>query len=305
MIFSIIGVTISPARKKGDNQMKSFNFKALKEYFMLTIGTLITTTGVYFFKIPNGFSTGGVTGVATILGKITPLITSGTWITIFNVALLFIGFIFLGKKTGLRTVYCSLLLSGLSMLFERLFPMKKPFTSDPFLELIYAMMLTSIGAAILFHYRGSSGGTDILALILKKYTSLNEGKALLCVDAAIAVSSIFVFGVRIGLYSILGLFTKAYLVDIVIEAIDSCKYFTIITSNPDTINDYILKTLNHSATVVHSKGAYSGEEKTMLHTVCRRQEAIMLQKKIKEIDKDAFIIITTSSEIIGHRFRSV
>lgn len=284
--------------------MKKSTLTILKEYFFLTIGTLIVSAGVYFFKIPNGFSTGGVTGIATLLAPFTPAISAATWITIFNMGLLAVGFIFLGKGTGIKTVYCSTLLSLATQLLELLFPLEKPLTDEPFLELVYAMLLTSFGAAILFHYRGSSGGTDILALILKKYTKINEGRALLIVDAAVAFSSIFVFGIKIGLFSILGLFAKAFLVDGVIESIDSCKYFTIITSKPDEINQYIMNKLNHSATVVCASGAYSNEQKTMLHTVVRRSEAVRLQSKIKKVDPGAFTIITTSSEIIGHNFKS-
>lgn len=278
--------------------------KTLKEYSLLTIGTVITAIGVYFFKIPNGFSTGGVSGIATILGKITCL-TAATWMSALNVLMLVVGFIFLGKSTGIRTVYCSLMLSALTQLAEWLFPLEAPLTDQPFLELVYAMLLTAIGAAILFHYRGSSGGTDIAALILKKHTSLNEGRALLCVDAIIAVSSFFVFDIKIGLYSVLGLFAKAFVVDGVIESIDSCKYFTIITSKPDDIEEFVLKELHHGVTVVRAQGAYTSEDKVMLHTVCRRIEAVRLQHAVRSIDNNAFMIITTSSEIIGHNFRSV
>lgn len=278
--------------------------KTLKEYFFLTFGTLIIAVGVYFFKIPNGFSTGGVTGIATILGKITDL-TAATWILVLNALMLAVGFIFLGKSTGIRTVYCSLLLSLLTKVAEWLFPMDAPLTDQPFMELVYAMLLTAIGAAILFHYRGSSGGTDIAALILKKHTSLNEGRGLLCVDAVIALSSFFVFDIKVGLYSILGLFAKAFVVDGVIESIDSCKYFTIITSKPDEIEKFVLSDLHHGVTIVRAHGAYTNEDKTMLHTVCRRTEAVRLQHAVRNIDKNAFMIITTSSEIIGHNFRSV
>lgn len=284
--------------------MKQNVFKIIKEYLLLTLGTAIVSVGVYFLKIPNGFSTGGVTGIATIIAPFTA-ISAATWITILNMSLLVLGFIFLGKSTGAKTVYCSMLLSFMTQAFEYFLPLKKPLTDEPFLELVYAMLLTSIGAAILFHYKGSSGGTDILALILKKYTSINEGRALLYVDAVVAVSSIFVFGIKIGLFSILGLFAKAFLVDGVIESIDTCKYFTIITTKPDEINKYILEKLNHSATIVSAVGAYTNDDKTMIHTVVRRSEAIRLQANVKKIDPNAFTIITTSSEIIGHNFKSV
>ena len=185
--------------------------KILCDYVVMTFGTALMSVGVYFFKIPNGFSTGGVSGLATILGSLTP-VTAATWISIFNVALLLVGFLFLGKSTGVRTVFCSLLFSGFTQALEFLVPLKAPLTDQPLLELIYAMLLTSIGSAVIFFRRGSSGGTDIVALIIKKYFKLNVGKALLCTDALIALCSFFVFDVRTGLFSLLGLFFKAFLV---------------------------------------------------------------------------------------------
>ena len=270
----------------------------------MTAGTVLLTAGVYFFKIPNGFATGGVSGIGTLLGRITPFAAS-TWISVLNVFLLIVGFVFLGKSTGIRTVYCSLLFSMLTSVCEFFIPMDKTFTDQPFMELVYAMLLTSSGSAVIFHRGGSSGGTDIVALILKKYTSLDVGKALLCVDSLIAASSFLVFGAEIGFFSMLGLFAKAFLVDGVIENIDSCKYFVIITTKPDEISEYILTSLHHGATVSRVTGAYTNEDKTMLHTVCRRAEAIRLQKKVRETDPSAFIIVTTSSEIIGRGFRGV
>ena len=278
--------------------------KAATEYLFIFFGTVLLTAGVYFFKIPNGFSTGGVSGIGTLLGKITPF-TPATLISVINLICLLLGFLVLGKETGIRTVYSSLLFSGLTQILELACPIEKPLTDQPFLELAYAMLLTSIGSAIIFHCSASSGGTDIIALILKKYTSLNVGKALLCVEFLIAASSFFVFGMKVGLFSLLGLFSKAYIVDGVIENMNSCKYFLIITTHPDEISDFILKNLHHGATLVNATGAYTHDNKTALHTVCKRIEAIRLQKEVRRVDPSAFMIITTSSEIIGRGFRAV
>ena len=282
--------------------MKQHN--AATEYLFIFFGTVLLTAGVYFFKIPNGFSTGGVSGIGTLLGKITPF-TPATLISVINLICLLLGFLVLGKETGIRTVYSRVLFSGLTQILELACPIEKPLTDQPFLELAYAMLLTSIGSAIIFHCSASSGGTDIIALILKKYTSLNVGKALLCVDFLIAASSFFVFGMKVGLFSLLGLFSKAYIVDGVIENMNSCKYFLIITTHPDEISDFILKNLHHGATLVNATGAYTHDNKTALHTVCKRIEAIRLQKEVRRVDPSAFMIITTSSEIIGRGFRAV
>ncbi len=276
----------------------------IRDYLMMTAGTVLMTVGVYFFKIPNGFSTGGVSGIGTLLGKITPY-SPATWISVLNVALLILGFAVLGRSTGVRTVYCSLLFSGLTQALEWLVPLDSPLTDQPFLELAYAMILTAFGSALIFHSQASSGGTDIVALILKKYTSLNVGTALLCVDFLIAVCAFFVFDVKTGLFSLAGLFAKAFLVDSVIENLNVCKYFVVVTTRTyaDEISSFILTSLGHGATVEYGQGAFTHEDKVILHTVCRRSEAPSLQRRIKELDPSAFIIITTSSEIIGRGFR--
>ncbi|MBE6537889.1 MAG: YitT family protein [Ruminococcaceae bacterium] len=276
----------------------------MRRFFMITAGCLLLAIGVYFFKIPNGFTTGGVTGVGLILAQFTPISTA-TWIIILNVFLLILGFIFLGKGNGIMTVYCSLLYSAVTYIFEVFVPISEPMSNQPLLELIYGIFISALGSAMIFNNDASSGGTDIIALILKKFTSIDVGKALLLVDFAVASSAFFVFDVQTGLFCLLGLFAKAFIVDAVIENFHTCKYFVVITTKKDEISEFIMNNLGHGATVSKVIGEYTKEEKTMLHTVCRRTEAIKLRNKIKEIDPEAFTIITTSSEIIGRGFRTV
>lgn len=273
-------------------------------FLMMTLGSVFLALGVYFFKIPNGFATGGVTGIGTLLSAVTP-ISAGVWIWALNILLLLLGFIFLGKENGINTVYCSMLYSAITYVLEWVVPLEAPLSNQPLLELIYAMLLTSVGAAMIFNSDGSSGGTDIVALILRKFTKIDVGKALLVVDFIVAASSFFVFDVETGLFSLLGLFSKAFIVDSVIESFNVCKYFVVITSKREEISSFIIGSLHHGVTVSAVVGEYTKEEKTMIHTVCKRIEAIRLRNKIKEIDPHAFIIITSSSEIIGRGFRSV
>lgn len=282
----------SPARQKFDN------------FIVMTLGSILLALGVYFFKIPNGFATGGVTGIGTILAKITP-ISPGVWIWGLNIALLILGFLLLGKQNGIKTVYCSMLYSAITYVLELIVPITQPLSDQPLLELVYAMLLTSIGSAMIFNSNASSGGTDIMALILKKFTSIDVGKALLAVDFIVAASAFIVFDVQTGLFSLLGLFSKAFIVDAVIENLNTCKYFIVITNEREKVSDYIIKMLHHGATVSTVVGEYTKKEKAMIHTVCKRIEALRLRNKIREIDPHAFIIITTSSEIIGRGFRSV
>lgn len=285
----------------------------LKNFALMNLGILLTTVGVYFFKIPNGFSTGGVSGIAVIvagfanqyLPEIAQYLTSGNVLTVINVLLLIVGFIFLGKGFSIKTVYCSLLFSFGTFALEHLIPMSGPFTNQPFLELVYAILLTAIGSALLFMTESSSGGTDIVALILKKYTNLDIGKALLATDFVIALSAFWVFGMQTGLFSLLGLFAKAFLVDGVIESMNTCKYFTIVTSKPEEISRYITAGIHRGFTKIQGVGGYTGEQRTVLLTVCRRMEGVKLRKIVKQIDPGAFIIVSNSSEIIGKGFRGV
>ena len=198
-----------------------------------------------------------------------------------------------------------MMFSGLTVVFEKVFPLSAPLTDQPLLELIYAMALTSAGSAIIFNCSASSGGTDIIALVLKKYSSLDVGKSLLLTDFLIASCSFFLFGAKAGLFSLLGLFSKAFLVDLIIDNVNSFKYFVVITDKREEISEFIMTKLHHGATVTEAVGTYTNNKKAMIHTVCKRLEAIRLRKEIKEIDPHAFIVITTTSEIIGRGFRSV
>jgi len=280
------------------------NKTKIQSFLLMNLGCILLSFGVYFFKIPNGFATGGVSGIGTILAKIT-MVSAGIWIWLLNFVLLILGFIFLGKQNGIKTVYCSMFYSAVTYILEIVAPITNPLTDQPFLELVYAMLLTSIGSAMIFNSEASSGGTDIAALILKKYTSVDVGKALLIVDFIVAASAFIVFNVKTGLFSLLGLFAKAFIVDGFIESLNTCKYFVVITSKREEISEFIIKALHHGATITSATGEFTGEQKTMIHTVCKRFEAIKLRNRIKEIDPHAFIIITTSSEIIGRGFRSV
>ena len=278
---------------------------SLREWFCITAGILIMTVGIYFFKFPNHFSTGGVTGIAIVLGHYLPAVTPGSLVTIINIALLILGFAVLGKSFGIRTVYASLLMSGTLQLLEILCPMRAPMTTQPLVELLFAVGLPAVGSAILFNLDASSGGTDILAMILKKHTSLNIGAALLCSDIIITVSACFAFGMETGLFSILGLIIKSMFMDMVMDNLMTKKCFQIITSDPEPIEQFITETLHRGATQLHGEGVYTHEGKTVLMTVVSRHEAVLLRNFIRRQDPAAFLIITSSTEISGKGFRGV
>lgn len=276
----------------------------IQRYLLLTVGILITAVGVYFFKFPNNFSTGGVSGLSLILGRLlpSPLLTPSTLVLIINTLLLILGFIFLGQNFAFSTVYCSMVLSLSLTTMEKLWPMSGPMTNQPFLELCFAVLLPSFGSAILFHLDASSGGTDIIAMIVRKYTSLNIGTALMIADALITLAALFCFGVEAGLFSILGLLLKSVLIDFVTDSFRTKKCFQIITSTPQPIVEFITVTLHRGATLEDVYGAYHHEKKTMIITVLTRAQALALRRFIHVNDPHAFMVITASTEIVGKGF---
>ncbi len=276
--------------------------KAFLEYLLLTGGTALVAVGVYFFKFPNNFSTGGVTGIAVILNGIFPAIPASTFASAINVLFLVLGFVVLDKGFGLRTVYCSLLFSALLSGLEWLCPMSAPLTDEKILELFFAVILPSFGSAILFNLDSSTGGTDILAMILKKYTSMDIGGALLCADVAVVLSVFLFFDIETGLCSLLGLALKSLLVDNIIESLNRKKSFILVTSMPDEVCDYITHTLGRSATCWEATGAYSHEAKWVVLAAQYRAQAVALRRYLKGLDPHAFMLITNSSEIFGKGF---
>ena len=274
----------------------------VEEYAILTAATLILVAGVYVFKFPNNFSFGGVTGLAVVLGAVLPT-TPGSLTFIINMLLLVIGFLFLGRGFGIKTVYVSVLMSVALSLAERLFPMDGPLTDEPVLELMYAIVLPAFSSAVLFNIGASGGGTDIVAMILKKYTTMNIGAALFVVDLGIVAASCFVFDAQTGLCSLCGLLAKSLVVDNVIESINLCKYFTIICNDPEPICDFITHKLGRSATVYRAEGAYEHSSKTVIITIMKRSQAVELRNFLRRNQPSAFLAITNSSEIIGKGFR--
>ena len=276
----------------------------LERYLLLTVGSLIMAVGVYFFKFPNNFSTGGVSGLSLILGRMLPseILAPSPFVLIINTALLIVGFIFLGRNFAFSTVYCSMLLSLAVNVMERFYPMAQPLTNQPLLELCFAVLLPAFGSAILFNLNASSGGTDIIAMIVRKYTSMNIGMALMVADALITVAGLFCFGIQAGLFCILGLLMKSVLVDYVMDSFRTKKCFQIITTNPDPIVEFITVNLHRGATLEDVYGAFHHERKTMIITVLTRAQALALRRFIHTNDPHAFMVITASTEIVGKGF---
>lgn len=282
--------------------MSNKAIKLFKDYIVITLAVIIMDLGIYAFKFPNHFSFGGVSGLAVVLNEILG-ISAAQINLVINLALLVIGFAVLGKSFGLKTAYATVLSSVVLSLMEKMMPISAPLTNQPMLELAYAIALPEVAAAMLFYVDASGGGTDIVAMILKKYTTIDIGTALLISDVAIVALSFIAFDVRTGLFSVCGLLAKSIFVDRTMDQMRLCKYFTIISSDPEPICDFIQNVLNRSTTLYNAEGGYSHENKKVILCALDRRQAVILQRFIRQTDDSAFIMITKSSETFGKGFR--
>ncbi len=279
--------------------------KRIIDFLLINLGLLLVGLGICLFKIPNHFATGGVSGLAIIISDFFPRIDVGPIMLIINLLLILVGYFYLGKDFGSKTVYSSFALSAIVWIIQKLIPLKAPLTNDALLELVYSIILPAVGSAIIFNCNASTGGTDIVAKILSRFTNLNIGKTLLLTDFFIAFGAGVVFGVKIGLYSVLGLIMKAFMIDMVIEGLNVSKQIIIISSRHKDIMDYIVNQLKRGATLYKAEGAFTHLEETVISTVVSRRQAIRLRSYIRSIDSSAFITISNASEIIGKGFRSI
>ena len=288
-----------------NTEEKLFTAAWWKQVGLLNLGTLLMAVGVYFFKFPNHFTTGGVSGISIVVAHFVPTLTTATLNLILNIVLLVIGVAFLGKGFGLRTAYSAVMSSVLTYVFERVIPMDAPMTTQPVLELMFAVGLPAFGSAILFHVNASSGGTDIIAMLVKKYSHMHIGLALGLADVLVALAACFTFGMETGLFSLFGLFLKSYMVDAVMDNLRTYKVFQIVTDDPDPICNFIMKDLHHSATLIDGVGSFTHEKRKLIMTVVNRSQAIRLQLFARATDPHSFITITSSSEIVGKGFRGM
>ena len=284
---------------------KLFSLDNLKYFLLLNLGLLITAIGIHLFKTPNHFAMGGTSGISILGATLFPQMNVGDFMFLVNGVLIVLGLIFLGRKSMGVTIYSSIALSFFVLGLEKLYPMSKPFTNDTLLELLFAVILPAAGSAIVFNIGASTGGTDIIAMILNKYTSLEIGKALLVSDFFVSAATLFIYDIRTGLYCILGLMLKAFLVDSVTESINIRKQVTIVSCQSQAILDFIMKHLHRSATVYTAEGAYTHNQLKVITTILGRRQAVELRNFIRKTDPNAFMTIVNSSETIGKGFRHI
>lgn len=279
--------------------------KKVYSFLLINIGILLVAAEIVIFKIPNNFATGGVAGIAIIISSIKPSLPVGMLMLAINIILLIIGMLYVGFEFGVKTIYSSIVLSLVVWLFGKYYHVKKTLTGDTMLELIFAILLLAAGSAILFYQNASSGGTDIIAKILNRKAHWHIGKAVLVIDFTISLCAVYVFGFRTGMYSVLGVIIKGFLIDEVIKGLHSSKQIIIISNKADEIKDFIIKDLRRGVTIYKAIGGNTNIERQVLNTVMGNREAIKLREYIMKIDNKAFIVVDNVADIYGKGFETL
>lgn len=278
--------------------------RRIKSFLLLNLGVLIISLGIHFFKYPNHFALGGVSGISVVLAALVPAWTPAVSALVINAVLLLLALLIFGKSFAGKTLYASALMSILLVLFEKVIPQTQPITDESFMELMIAILLSAFGSAILFNLEASSGGTDIIAMIIKKYTNADIGRALLVSDITIAIATFFIFDPKTGLLSTLGVLTKGIVVDSLIRNFNRVKFFTIVTTEPDAVGELVTQKLQRSCTRLEGKGQYTGNPVTVFICAVDMHQSHYLREAVKTIDPSAFVMINESSEVSGRGFRT-
>lgn len=279
--------------------------KLVYEYSMTTIGIILVAAGMYFFLMPNNLATGGVNGLGIIINSYTG-IPVGALMLIMNVILFVVAFLVIGSNFGVKTIYSSIGLSGMVWVMEKVWPMTKPLIADDLMvQLIFGILISGAGMGIVFNQNASTGGTDIIAKIINKFFHINMGKAVLMSDFFITLLAGVAFGIKLGLYSLLGVVINGFVIDAVIEGINVCKNVVIISEKGELIKKFIIDELNRGTTIYYAKGGYSGDEKEVITSVVSRKEFIRLRNYIKQIDEEAFITVNNVHEAFGEGFKNI
>lgn len=270
--------------------------RTIKEYLIVTVGTLIVAAAVFFFMLPNHITIGSGTALAMVMSNFIPLPVSAITF-LLNVILLGIGFLLIGPEFGIKTVYAALLMPILLGIFEQIFPNMQSITQDPLLDVICYILVVGVGLALLFSCNASSGGLDIVAKLMNKYLRMEIGKAMSVSGMLVAMSSILVYDMNTVVLSVLGTYFGGMIVDHFIFGMHIKRRVCIISPKLPEIKEYILHELHSGATLNEIIGAYSGETKQEIITIVDKQEYRALMDYLKKTDPTAFITVYSVSEI--------
>ena len=267
------------------------------DILMITLAMAVVAGAVFFFLLPSHVSVGSVAGLAMVLSNFVPLSVSAITM-IINVGLLILGFLFIGKEFGAKTVYTSLLLPVFLGILERIFPDNTSLTEDPLLDMICYVLAVSVGMAILFRKNASSGGLDIVAKFLNKYLRMELGKAVSLAGMCAALSSALVYDKKIVILSIIGTYLNGIVLDHFIFGFDLKRRVCILSEKEEEIRDFILHQLHSGASLYEAVGAYDLKPHREIITIVDKQEYARLMDFIAKTDEKAFVTVYAVNEII-------
>lgn len=269
----------------------------IQDMAVITFATFIVAVAVYFFMMPNNLAIASIAGLAVVLQKFIPL-SVATISLIFNVGLLIIGFIFVGREFGGKTVYTSIILPIFVGIFERLFPKYNGLTGDAFLDMICYIFIISIGLSLLFNHNASSGGLDIIVKILNKYLHIDKGKAMSIAGMLVSLSAVFAYDTKTVVLSVLGTYLNGIILDYFLFGTNIKKKVCILSRKNEEIKKYILKNMHSGATLYKVIGAYNNEEHEEVVAIVNKREYGVLMQFIRRTDPDAFVTVSTINEVM-------
>ena len=270
--------------------------KTIRDYGMLTIGTVIVGMAVFFFMLPSQVPVGSAAALAMMLSTVIPLPVSAITM-IMNVGLLLIGFVLIGPEFGIKTVYCTVLLPVVIGVFEFLLPNFQSITQDPLLDMVSYILLVGVGLAILFPQNASSGGLDVVAKILNKYLHMEMGKAMATAGIAVALSSAVCYDSKTVVLSVLGTYFGGIVVDHFIFGFHIKRRVCVISSKLDQIVEFVLHELHSGATLNEIIGAYDNTPRREMITIVDKDEYKKLMDFIRKTDPKAFVTVYSVNEM--------
>ena len=293
---------------------KIFSKKWFISYSLIVIGSIILAAGFVFFISPYKIVPGGVYGIAIVIHYMTEGLFSwapsglpiGTMGLIMNIPLTIIGVKILGPRFGVKTVVGFVLTSIFMDLITYLYGEAPLVAGDALLSSIFGGVMVGLGLGLIFKSKATSGGSDIVAMILAKYTKMPLGQLMIYVDSVIVLVGLVVFADwKIPLYSWIVIYVTGKTIDIVLQGMSVDKTLFIISDKFVEIRDRIINDLHRGGTYIPGKGMYNGSDKTIIFTVVNRREMALLQEYIHEIDPKAFLTVLEANEILGEGFKSL
>lgn len=274
--------------------------KFLLESIETIIGACIMAISVSLFLLPNELSSGGFSGIATIIYYLFK-IPVGITMLLLNIPLFIFSTLKIGKKFIIKSMIGTISMSYFIDIFEKVTPL----TSDKTLACIYGGILTGIGTALILRAHSSTGGTDIAGILIKEYNpKYKTGVLITSIDFIIvALNVVFLKKVEIGLYSAITIYIMGKIIDIVFEGIYFTKLLFIVSDKNDEIASEIEKNVKRGVTGIYGKGMYTNTQKLILMCAIGRNNLSEIKNIVKEIDSKAFIIITNSREVLGIGFK--